>query len=117
MTKDEALAILWSHKSPFDLVDGKVVETHRLGPEFLYATITKPVIFSAWNGKHPVDENTTKDAKPGGTRVIVTMVSRFGDVGIRARNLDKKRHGYDARVPPDALDDWSTERQSNGEGK
>lgn len=35
---------------------------------------------------------------PAGTKVICTMVSRFGDVGIRARFVDERRNGYDIRV-------------------
>lgn len=98
MTEEEALDILWSHKSTSYMANGKVVQVTPRGPEFLYATTKLPVNFGE------------EGSKKGGTRVIVTMVSRFGDVGIRSTKLDEKRHGYTARVDPGALDDWSTER-------
>lgn len=40
---------------------------------------------------------------PAGTRVLCTMVSRFGDVGIRARQIHRIENGYDARVMPEKL--------------
>ncbi len=40
-----------------------------------------------------------------GTKVIITMLSRFGDVGIRNYAIHDRTHGYIARVNPDALDD------------
>jgi len=49
-----------------------------------------------------------------GTRVLVTVYSRFGDVGIRARNLDKVGHGYDARVDPETLINWERADESEG---
>jgi hypothetical protein len=38
-----------------------------------------------------------------GTTVLVTMISRFGDVGIRATSIDDVRHGYSVRVMPERL--------------
>lgn len=93
---EQAIEILWSHKGfPYK----------PLGPEHLYATTTKPVLFSVWQGHNKPEINYTK---PAGTRVLVTMISRFGDVGVRARDLEPASHGYDARVMPEELVDWST---------
>ena len=98
MTLDEALDILWENK---DWQNRTRAET------FLYATTTEPGTLHEWDGAHPVEENTVERHVPAGTRVLVTMISRFGDVGIRARNLVPACHGYDARVSPKKLTDWS----------
>jgi len=74
---------------------------------FLYATLAQNVTMSAWSGKHPVDENSEEYEAYKGDRVLVTMVSRFGDFGIRGRNLTPATHGYHARVEPELLADWS----------
>lgn len=42
---------------------------------------------------------------PAGTRVLITVVSRFGDVGIRGRDVDRIEHGYHTRVMPGVLRD------------
>mgnify|MGYP006266943299 CR=1 FL=1 len=44
-----------------------------------------------------------------GTRVLVTMVSRFGDVGIRDDRLVPASNGYYGRVAPEDLSDWGLE--------
>jgi len=66
-----------------------------------YATITKDVTMSVWNGKHEpsVQANCTKRICKAGTRVLIWMVSRLGDVGI-TDNL-KDATGYNARVEAD----------------
>ena len=38
-----------------------------------------------------------------GATVLITMISRFGDVGIRGKRIHDVRHGYDVRVMPDLL--------------
>lgn len=53
--------------------------------------------------EHQSNDSYRTRTYPAGTRVLCTMVSRFGDVGIRARNIDEIRHGYDARVEPGLL--------------
>ena len=50
---------------------------------------------NVWNGTHPVAENTTKHICKAGTRVMVWMVSRFGDVGV-TDNLENPK-GYNVR--------------------
>ena len=72
------------------------------------ATLNRDVEMTVWNGKHPVDENTTKHTCFQGTPMRVWMVSRFGDVGV-TDNLDDPS-GYDARIDPSDLSDWSFER-------
>lgn len=77
------------------------------GDTFFYAELVEPVEFKEWNGQHPVEENYSRVwIAPPGTKVMVTVLSRFGDVGIRARNLDELKHGYDARVDPETLTNW-----------
>lgn len=77
-----------------------------------------PVLQRMWVSKGPGEKEVfatatlTCDAKPiqgksipAGTRVFCSMVSRFGDVGIRADRIDVARNGYDIRVPPEWLTD------------
>ncbi len=65
----------------------------------VYAKTTKEVVMQVWNGKHPVDENTSNHNCKAGTKVLVWMVSRMGDVGITDNLVDAR--GYSARVDPD----------------
>jgi len=63
----------------------------------IYAKTTKDVEMSVWNGKHEpsVEANCKSHICKSGTRVLVWMVSRMGDVGV-TDNL-KNPKGYDAR--------------------
>lgn len=61
----------------------------------IYAKTTKDFEMHVWNGKHPVESNTTKYICNAGTKVIIWMVSRFGDVGITDDLIDPI--GYNAR--------------------
>lgn len=61
----------------------------------IYAKTTKDLEMNVWNGKHPVEENTTRHICKSGTKVRVWMVSRFGDVGV-TDNL-KNPKGYETR--------------------
>ena len=78
-------------------------------PFFCYATLTEPTKMESWNGVHPVEENLTVRMAKAGTRVLVTMASRFGDVGVRDTHLVPASHGYFARVLPEKLKDWDTD--------
>jgi len=96
-TEKEALEQLWKNKS-IGLTGGE--------EKFFYATTTKRVVMLI----HPTIANghstTIERPCPPGTTVLVTMFSRFGDVGIRDINLVPPTHGYYARVLPDHLTDW-----------
>ena len=71
----------------------------------IYARIKKDCEMNVWNGKHPVEENTTSHICKAGTKVRVWMVSRFGDIGI-TDNLDNPT-GYDNRgVAAEDMYDW-----------
>jgi hypothetical protein len=117
LAQEEALDVLWSAKEMF-LADeggklrrdagGKLVSNPNWCCAFVYATLAREVEFRQWNGVHPVDENSEVYRRPAGTRVLVTMVSRFGDVGIRDRDLVPPSNGYSARVMPEDLVDWGT---------
>ena len=61
----------------------------------IYAHLTKDATMNVWNGKHPVEENCTSHICKSGSKVIVWMVSRFGDVGVTDNFIDP--HGYDNR--------------------
>lgn len=51
-------------------------------------------------------EMTSKERTiKAGTKVIITMISRFGDVGIRDYDIKASKHGYISRVSPDDVDD------------
>lgn len=68
------------------------------------AVTTKKFKMKVWNGIHPVEENQQVHTCPAGTRVLVWMVSRMGDVGITDNMTDAR--GYDVRVDPEYLTDW-----------
>lgn len=110
MEREKALDLMWhAHTWParnFAYKMGQGPEPGKPEDVFMWAELTEPVEVHEWNGNHPVEENTTKRTVEAGTRVLVTVYSRFGDVGIRARNLEKVCHGYDARVDPEILDNW-----------
>lgn len=82
------LARMWSSKGTFRYV-------------FAHARTTRPITVREGHDDCAVTERVI----PAGTRVLCTMVSRFGDVGIRARDVDIVCHGYDMRVPPEWLDE------------
>lgn len=67
----------------------------------IYAKTTKDVTMSVWNGNHhpSVEANCTKHICKAGTKVLIWMVSRLGDVGI-TDNL-KDALGYSVRVEAD----------------
>lgn len=67
---------------------------------FAHAVTTREVEATQWNGHFAPEESYVI---PAGTRVLITMASRFGDVGIRGRNIDRIEHGYHARVEPESL--------------
>lgn len=71
--------------------------------QFAYAELVEPVEMRVWNNNHPVDANTKIHVAPAGTTVLITMVSRLGDLGIRDRNLTPASNGYYARVPFESL--------------
>ncbi len=115
MTQDEAIEFLWRAKSmwvededglPKRGPDGRYLVNPNMD-RMLYATTRVAVRMTEWNGKHPVEKNETRRDAPAGTRVLVTVVSRFGYVGIRDKRLTPPSHGCYARVLPDLLTDWS----------
>lgn len=61
----------------------------------IYAKTTKDLEMSEWNGKHPVEENSTKHICKAGTKVKIWMVSRFGDVGVTDNLVNA--NGYSVR--------------------
>lgn len=67
------------------------------------AELAQDVQMHVWNGKHPVDANTTAHTAKKGTTVLIWMMSRLGDIGITDR-MDA--HGYDVRVDPSAVVNW-----------
>lgn len=108
MTEEEAMDYLWAGKSAYLRDEGERGPL-RPNPAFgqmLYATLVVNATMRIWNGKHPVESNTVERTAPPGTPVLVTMVSRFGDVGIRDDKLTPPTDGYYCRVQPDELTDW-----------
>jgi hypothetical protein len=108
MKREEALDIMWAaHVIPY-------IKPHAA---FFYAELNQPATMREWNSIHPVEENENVWVAPAGTRVLVTVYSSLGDVGIRARRLDDVGHGYDCRVPPEWLCNWErTKRKLTTEG-
>ncbi len=54
---------------------------------------------------------------PVGTQVMITMISRFGDVGIRDYDIGVYQHGYNSRVDPSTIDNVEFIATSNGLGQ
>lgn len=94
LTQQEAWDLLWAAKD------------YRNPKAFLWAELTEDVEMHEWNGTHPVEENTTVRVAKAGSTVLVTMASRFGDVGVRDDRLNPPSHGYYARVEPEKLTKW-----------
>ena len=92
LTREEALEILWVSKTP-----------PWTEPVFLWADLVEDTEMRIWFD-HGVPEEH-RMAKAGQT-ILVTVVSRFGDVGIRDDRLNPPSHGYHARVTPDKLTNW-----------
>jgi hypothetical protein len=67
---------------------------------FAHARLTRDVAVLL---NHSVAGDMRTRTIPAGTRVLCTIVSRFGDIGIRDTQIDRIAHGYDARVFPAAL--------------
>jgi hypothetical protein len=117
LTQDQALTLLWSAKGMYLrkpdgeplLGDDKklIVNENWLKGIFLYATLTEEATMSAPASRY--GDPPVRWTAPKGTRVLVTMVSRFGDVGIRDRHLVPASDGYTGRVKPEKLCDWSRE--------
>jgi len=70
----------------------------------IFATTKEDFVMSVWNQTHPVEKNKKEHLCVKGTKVLVWMVSRFGDVGI-TDNLSSPI-GYDIRVSVDKLNNW-----------
>jgi hypothetical protein len=109
MTQDEAIEVLWSAKGAYLMEpDGtmkldaakKPIPNPKWCDAFVYATLGKDVSVSV-EGK-PKKPRVIKK----GTRVLVTMVSRFGHVGIRDDRLTPASNGYCTSVKPEDLTDW-----------
>lgn len=99
VTQEQALNELWANKDWKKSMAGRQ-------ERFFYATTTKPVDILAIES---LKQNCTPRVErtiPVGTTVLVTMLSRFGDVGIRDDRLVPPSHGYHARVNPEELSDW-----------
>lgn len=111
MTQDEALQVLWSAKTAYltdergaprlDANQRPIVNPNWCNA-FVYATLCHPAVELILD-----EDGTRKRMIHAGTRVLVTMVSRFGDVGIRDDRLTPPSNGYYGRVPPEYLGDWS----------
>jgi hypothetical protein len=70
----------------------------------IFAKTNKEFKMNVWNGKHPVDKNSSVHICTINTKVIIWMVSRFGDVGITDNLINPK--GYDCRIECEDLYDW-----------
>jgi len=112
LTQEEALEVLWSAKSAFvpdenglprKGDDGKFLTNPNWCDAFVYGTLQRDV--DVWRG----DQNEKKPVRviPKDTRVLVTMVSRFGHVGIRDNHLVPASNGYCATCQPEDLADWN----------
>lgn len=90
MTHKELLNELWKRKGGIFSHNGKI-EIIPSQESFAHVKLTQDVI---------ADKYTMK----AGDTVLVTMFSRFEDIGIRGVNIDKITHGYHARVKLDKID-------------
>jgi len=88
LSKALALQVLWRNK-------GGAAWSGMGEERWLYATAKKRL----------TNSDETSVIAPDAT-VLVTMASRFGDVGIRGHHLVPPGHGYDVRTEPENLTDW-----------
>ncbi len=92
MSTEEFWKEMWKRKSDFREM-------------FAHGTLLVDRPASRWNGNHPVEKNSTEYVIPAGTKVLITVISRFGHVGIRDYNIDQEEHGYVACALPEELTD------------
>lgn len=71
---------------------------------FAQADLLVDVEMDEWDGENrPVEQHSDRRTAKAGSRVLVTMISRFGHVGIRDNRLDEETHGYYGTVDPEKL--------------
>lgn len=71
----------------------------------IYTKNKNDLIMTTWNGIHPVENNISTHTCPKDTKLLVWMVSRFGDIGV-TDNLENPK-GYNNRgVSPEYFYDW-----------
>jgi len=68
------------------------------------AETKEDIEMNVWSGKQPVDENISKHICKKGSKVLVTMASRMGDIGI-TDNLTNP-NGYNTRVDISVLESF-----------
>jgi hypothetical protein len=104
VSREEALQDMWEAHNPFfDSETGEERKKPIFKEAFYRAELTEALTMREWNGHGKED---TVYEVPAGTKVMVTVYSRLGDVGIRARDIETPRYGYDARVDPHILINW-----------
>jgi len=64
-----------------------------------YVTTAGPLTLIKWNGRHPVEKNSTEHEVPVGTTLKIVMMSRMEDFGL-TDDLTAET-GYHVRVPWD----------------
>jgi hypothetical protein len=87
MTPEELEQYYWNYRKE----KGKYLSTG-----FATATLRRNCEMHVWNQKHPISENTSIHIARRGTKVLIWMLSRFGDAGITDNLVDAV--GYDVRV-------------------
>jgi hypothetical protein len=76
---------------------------HLMQEMFCHATLVNDTEFEEYFNGAPFPAKRTY---PAGTKVLVTMISRFGHVCVRARNPECIQHGYDHGMAPEDLKDY-----------
>lgn len=97
---------LWDLKNPPGMLENR--ELRWLWGKYEITAIAKKNFeMNVWNGKHDpsVEANCDKHICKTGTKVLIWMVSRFGDIGITDNFINPK--GYDRRgVEAEELENW-----------
>ena len=88
--------------------DAKAIEElwtrkHEGREVFAQAELLVDCTMRIWNGTHPVEENSREHVVKTGSKILVTVISRFGHVGVRHDRLDVEEHGYYGCVAPEQL--------------
>ena len=113
-TREEAFDYLWSGKSAFlrdDVGDfvrdekGAFKANPNFGKVWVYADLLVDIEIETWERLRRIERHIAK----AGTTVLITMISRFGDIGIRDKNITPPSDGYSCRIAIDQLTNFRDE--------
>lgn len=90
---DRAIDIIQEHAER-PVIHGLYERKNAFQDHFAHAQLARDLVLNTVQG----------EVIPKGTEVLITVVSRFGDAGIRTHRTQDITHGYNARVTFDYLE-------------